>query len=294
MKKTLLTVLTAVLLVTAIPSSTTAQTGSVDSNRRTELLLQINVLLEQVQALQQQLMGMRVAAVPTKRRILSDQAEYEVSYFNNDFEAVYRVNGASLHPVDDSNVRDIDKTLWQLWRAVAEEDAMGKRVKEFRVTNKPDEWTGAFVELKPGTDDWILGVNRTDYSQQSTDRDQIYQEIFVHEYAHILGFYQPFIVESFTKQFWSDDDFNHQASQQGQSNERARVLREKYYEENINRFASEYATFSPEEDFAETFLEFVLNDQLLNDDEVYQKIAFFQQFSKLKKIRDRMRNSLNL
>lgn len=58
-----------------------------------------------------------------------------------------------------------------------------------------------------------------------------------------------------------------------------------YYEENEDNYVSGYAALSPEEDFAESFAQYVVARKPRANTEASKKVWWFEQFSDLKKIR---------
>jgi hypothetical protein len=67
-----------------------------------------------------------------------------------------------------------------------------------------------------------------------------------------------------------------------------------FYKKNKNHFITDYAAESPEEDIAESWTHFVLNDKpLVNNTITDKKISFFYNFPKLVAIRKEIKNSIN-
>lgn len=267
-----------------------ASADTLDASRRVELLLQINDLLVQIQELQRQLLEQKFESLahPVSR----NSSNYTVKYFDNDFESEYQIINSSLVPFGGGGVRNVDSELWALWRDVVGSGGVADRIEEFRVAKKDNDRIGAFIELKSGTDNWVLGVNRADFESGNDSSKRVYRELFIHEYAHIIAYYYPDLVENFEKEFWTDADKARQVEINTARKDEAVQLRDAYFEENMDRFISDYAMISPDEDFAETFLEFVVIDRPSSSEEVYEKMLFMYQDDTLLNARTNIRKNL--
>ena len=64
------------------------------------------------------------------------------------------------------------------------------------------------------------------------------------------------------------------------------------YQKHKNQFVTEYAASNPDEDFAESFMEFVLKEKPTKSTIADQKIRFFYDFPELIEMRDFIRSNL--
>ncbi len=286
-------VLLLVFLVS--PVITSAQTIPTTSERA-RLMAQINFLLEQIQILQTQIAAQSERTPYT----YSSRDDYEIVdtfYYGKDFEAIYEVNRA-LDLVRRDKItgpRSLDVDLWDMFVEVIGEDAALKYVTEFRVFNDKESSLGGFVELSAGAKQWIVGFNRDDFELGNKMSEDIYKVLMIHEYAHILTFYMNDFVESFENTFWTAEDKRHSKALAKLDDEEINERLEEYYETHKNDFVSDYATYSSEEDIAETFVTFVLEEKPVR---VFKKedakvLAMYDN-SKLLQIRTELRKNLNL
>jgi hypothetical protein len=99
-------------------------------------------------------------------------------------------------------------------------------------------------------------------------------------------------INLFFDQFWQDIYPEWQEIDQEQDEARLDNLLYEFYAKYADRFVSDYAVTSPEEDIAETFMYFVLAPQPAGDSIAEQKMLFFYQFPDLVDLRDHMRTRL--
>jgi hypothetical protein len=208
------------------------------------------------------------------------------------FEAAYFVATGQLLSTDGSTVRLVDKQLFDLFSAVVGKDVVAKDVKEWRVFYDDKNDLGAFVETLSGSGKWVVGVNRYSFSNDNLQIKKSFANLFVHEYSHILLFKEPAFSEDFKNKFWSKEDFGHQRRVgEAGADERFNVLR-RYFDNNKDRFVSDYATLSPDEDMAETFVYFVREDKPLGNTLAERKILAFYAEAEWVALRAQLRANL--
>lgn len=247
-----------------------------------ELLLQIKSLLTEVVRLQELL---------AQRQELSSYSPYEAVIFPLSFERIYLVEDGVLKNTSGANeVRPVDKQLFDLFTSVVGEEAVVDNLKEWRVFKNEISDLGAFVELIAGTDKWVVGVNRENFVAGDEQIIRAYANLFVHEYAHILLFNKTAFESAFQKQFWLAEDERHANRVQGSSDQFSVLSR--YYNLNRERFVSDYATLSPQEDMAETFVAFVREDKPTGTTIRDKKINQFYTSASFVKERTRLRSNL--
>jgi hypothetical protein len=187
------------------------------------------------------------------------------------------------------------------------------KIKEFTVFKDKNGEFGAFVEtLPPDNLAWTFAVNSDLLGRED---DLTNSELIVHELAHIISYEEiegvPLpgtatcnayfrtqgcpknnaYIASFVDDFWSDWDLD-----------RAVVFRQEdspvdaaydYYESlNENEYVSGYAALSPEEDFAESFAQYVMSREPKKDTISSDKVWWFDQFTELKNTRSTIQSSL--
>lgn len=233
------------------PALASTQTMSYAEGKvHAQLLLQIKSLLAEVVRLQELL------AKQNTRALSSAYVPYETVIFPLPFERIYEVDNGVLKSIGSgSDVRVVDRELFDLFKSTVGEKAVKENLKEWRVFKNDNSDLGAFVELIAGTDEWVVGVNRENFDSTDPQLTRAFANLFVHEYAHILLFEETAFERAYTQQFWTAEDARHSVRVAGASDQFSVLSR--YYDLNRARFVSDYATLSPEEDMAETFVAFV-------------------------------------
>jgi hypothetical protein len=287
-QKTLILLLIGVILLT--PTTSFAKTSSAYSDQnRVQLLEQIQKLLTEVLRLQTILKDRAVSSSNT----FSNYTPYETYFFKQPTEKIYLVDSGELVSLKkNESVRVVDKQLFDLFTSVIGKDEVANNIKEWRVFKDESSDLGAFVELIAGTEDWIVGVNRDGYEENNKQVTESFINLYIHEYGHILLFSKPDFEQNFKEEFWTASDIRHESKvKQSSASTRFSIMSD-YYANNLNRFVSDYATMNPDEDMAETFLSFILEDKPLGINLKERKIlAFFEEVDFVK-LRTKLRYNL--
>ena len=243
-----------------------------------------------------------------------DEQSTQISKLNTDFESfilpdsaqiferyqISNVDAVSL--IADDNNRMFFKRFFSIVP-----DAYDDDITELVVFTDEEEGIDAFVETVPSQKGlkWRFGISSEVFKYPVQDKAT--SELFVHEFAHILS-YAPVPTVSisgpttchkyfdgfgcppedsyfvaFLDEYWSDNDLDNLidfGTNAWSSSE------QKYY------FVSTYAATAPEEDFAESFAQFVLETRQSNTTVAKQKINFFYQYPELVKMRNEIRSNL--
>lgn len=216
-----------------------------DTVERERLIAELNGLLVQLVELKMALYEAQKGQV-----LGASTSRLEPSkYYSGSYEAIYSIDGLDLVSYD-SVLRENDRRLWALWRQVVGDNTVRRYISEFRVYDDDDARYDAFVEQLEG-DDWIVGVSTAGVSVRNQTEYAAAVELFVHEYAHILHHYHSDIAADFEETFWTPES-----------------SRERDY-------VSDYAMESTEEDFAESFMYFVLRSTPPSATEAAEKVQFF-------------------
>jgi len=301
-KKLYIIIIFALGVTFASPGSVAAQTFMPAEIRQA----QITALWEQIYTLQELLDTLVAAQKETVTvRIDASQEEPEeefvltsTKFFGTDFDAIYSVDddlGLTRRDIQ-SGVRVSDIRLWDLFMDTIGRSEARKYIDEFRVYDNSTSYIGGFVELRAKGDDryWILGVNNDDFNPARDESRRIYEILFVHEYSHLFLYDRPELVEAFTDRFWTREDLEHARSVQALPDQALEDALEEYYEDNEDRFVSDYATVDPEEDFAESITYYVINGVPRGREEWAHKIRFLDDFSFLRNIRLELRDNLDI
>lgn len=286
--KTIVGFLTLGILLASVPTFASANT--VASNEEKVVLLgQIERLLAEVVRLQALLEKQRQRSASLS---YTGYVPYEAVFFNRPFESIYLVEGGQLLSTDNnSSVGRVDKQLFDFFSSVVGKDVVSNKVKEWRVFNDSTSDLGAFVELISGTEDWIVGVNRYNFSNDKQVKKS-FANLFIHEYSHIILFSNPVLNENFKSKFWTTLDYQHQVIAEAASDAKRFDILGSYFDINKDRFVSDYATLSPDEDMAETFVSFVLEPKPVGYTVSERKILFFYEKNELIDLREKLRTNL--
>ena len=237
---------------------------------------------------------------------------------------IFTVSDGKLKTTDDGSY--IEDDVWNLFVEIAGEDFVSEEILEYMTYDLPHESTLAFVEYFERTDapwyiyklvsgldnggsgyakhptGWGLAVNigKTDFNDEDSLRDQVVT--LIHEYAHILTLSDDQIrrdpplldqrcksrgryylegnaegcaevdsyLQAFVIEFWSDKNAK-----------------------NGSNFVTKYAGTNPQEDIAESFTNFVLQQRPpVLEDVGDQKIEFFYNYPELVTLRNRIRSAI--
>lgn len=288
MKRFFYSFLTILVLASAIP----ANAATLSSTQESYLRAQIALLLQQI--------GVLEKMIALQAREQEPPEIYQTYYFKEDFEAVYTVTSQGLQRIDSNEPSDSTHLLlWNLFTNTVGEDNAYIYIDEFRIYDNDDNPIGAFVELKPhqvGEElEWLLAINASDFDFNDPTSAELYQDLLIHEYAHVLMYEIPDFVEAFTNEFWTSADRRHASRVEGYDLEDIKDTLESYYERHEDEFISDYATLNPAEDLAETFAYFVTEDLPRRaDTKEEEKLRYLLRNDLLSDARDDIRNNLNL
>jgi len=217
---------------------------------------------------------------------------FDSNLYSGDYESIYSIGGRHTGPPSSNS----DERMWQLFVDTIGVSATKEYVGEFRTYDDKYSEFDAFVETDSSlgnSAEWVLAVNTATLDIHDEDETESTQELFIHEYAHLLIHNMPDAEESFIDSFWTSNDLNHSKEVAGASSRKASRLAEEYYDEKPNAFVSSYATISPEEDFAESFMHFVTEKRPRGDRKYEKKMLFFYDYSELVEIRSDIRSRIN-
>lgn len=295
------------------PVSASAQTTeSLSDSYQATLLQLIDALLQQIAELEAEL-ERRQAAEAQTAEVVSVTQKREI--VERDFlggsarvEAQYLVE-------DEDSYKDIPYFNHRRYlRRVMDiiPDAYDERIGEFVVFDDGDGDYDAFVQTIPPTHDlWTFAVHEDILNDVASEANT---ELIVHEFAHILSYDSPTnsaavgtkschsyfadgcpdrnaFLMLFVQEFWSSTELSRV--------ERYRSVRNPldeafdYYDsiEDEEWFITDYASVSPEEDFAESFASYVMDRPIDDDTLAEQKVWWFDQYPELKTMRSEIRSN---
>lgn len=260
-------------------------------------------LLELITSLRQQIVLLE--AELAKRQTVKGSVgvtEYEAGYLSGMVTVTDSYNIFSeddVSKISSRRQRDYFERIFALFPD--EYDSRLGRMAVFRDQNSAFD---AFVEtIPPEHETWMYAVSE-DILEDPTA--QWNTELIVHELAHIISYdsaqdVSPVDVLScesyfkrhgcpaiqtylrlFIDEFWTASDLRR--AEQGESLSAAHDTVNRYYKTHRVDYVSSYAANGPEEDFAESFMFFVL-DLEVSGEKAQRKVDFFTQFADLRAVK---------
>jgi hypothetical protein len=212
--------------------------------------------------------------------------------------AVYAVlEDGSLDPA----ATGLTAEVWETFTRVTTIDFAAEVMTQYRVGDAPDSDTLAYVYQDEDPLYWVLAANLA----TSEDHEQLVATL-IHEYAHILSLGtdeldvetaecaglaldegcagEQSLLLGFQRTFWA----SYGDASPTLDNVDADVAWE-FYLAHEEDFVSDYAATNTVEDFAESFMTFVFEDEPSGGSVVASKLAYFWGFPELVAIRERIR-----
>lgn len=211
--------------------------------------------------------------------------------------AVYDVLAdGSLEPQPEG----VTAEVWDLWVRLIGADAAGESISQFRAGDSDTSDTLAYVYQDENPQFFTLAVNLA-----TADDEQLMVATLVHEYAHVFSFgpgefdaaaqsCETFeVIEgcaepdsylwAFYDAFWAG-----YAEHPDVDNVDPDIAYD-FYLEHEEDFVSDYAATNIGEDFAESFMTFVLEEDWSADTVTGAKLEFFTDYPELVALREQMR-----
>lgn len=217
---------------------------------------------------------------------------------------------------------DLGKKYWQIYYDIFPQDIIDKYIVSFAlISDGPDgDLATVFLKNEKLNKDWVISIDPIDNDLTNYDSQYIdsYLETFVHEFAHIISLnydqvnpqentnYKGYVneegyarknsyIDLFFNSFWNGKIWHDWDTAYNYASDEERSLAiEELYHNNINNFVTEYAAENPEEDFAESFMYFILKDKPLGYITKEQKILFFYQFPEFIQYRNHIRKQIRI
>ncbi|MFV0321374.1 MAG: hypothetical protein ACK5LE_03215 [Alphaproteobacteria bacterium] len=215
---------------------------------------------------------------------------------------------------------DLGKQYWGIYYDIFPQDVIDRYIVSFALISDGIDGDLATVFLKDEktNKDWVISIDPadTDLNNHNAQYIDSYLETFVHEFAHIISLnydqvsptenanYKGYAneegfarknsyIDLFFMGFWQGKIWQDWDTAYNYASEEERSLAiEELYHNNINNFVTGYAAENPEEDFAETFMFFILKDKPLGYVTKEQKILFFYQFPEFVRYRNHIREQI--
>ncbi|MEY3783830.1 MAG: hypothetical protein RLZZ230_152 [Candidatus Parcubacteria bacterium] len=302
MKNSLKTIVGGLLCVLLIGPVSAQAKSTID----TEVTYRM-ILLELIDVLQKQITLLQAELKPQPEKLVIIAVEPDSLQNAIDIEAKYIID----HPADVKNISDRQQRNYFTQVFAIFPDDYDAKLSQLEVFKKGDSLIDAFVETVPPTNDtWLFAV-ADDILTDSTSVEST--ELIVHELGHLVSYEQivgiptpsytschnyfssrgcpaenSYLVQ-FTNHFWSDTDL----TRISQFNNREDTIdaASLYYKKHPSQFVSDYAAFSPEEDFSESFMYFIFNKPT-SGTTAKQKLNFFAQYPELVNMRNEIQSAL--
>lgn len=243
------------------------------------------------------------------------------------FIAFYNVNKGDIiykpmnnHTLAELSQEDINKhqLIWQRVKKIIPENYL-KKITTYKINTDGKDNIMAHVNSPDQSNKiWKLTVDIKDAFTQNGEISKEFDNTLIHEFAHILTLNNSQMLEKrnensstyttdegttkkdsylnkFYNAFWADvyNEWKKAKESVDDELEENPALLE-FYEKHENDFVSEYATTNIEEDIAESFMHFVINDKPQDATIANKKILYFYQFKELIEIRKEIRSNLNM
>lgn len=215
---------------------------------------------------------------------------------------------------------DLGKSYWQIYYDIFPQDVIRRYIVSFAlISDGPNgDLATVFLKDEKSNKDWVISIDPADTDLTNHNKEYInsYLETFVHEFAHIISLnydqvnpvenpdYKGYVnaegyarkgsyIDLFFNRFWGGKIWQDWDTAYNYASDEERSLAiEELFHNNINNFVTEYAAENPEEDFAESFMYFVLKEQPLGYTTKEQKILFFYQFPEFVRYRNHIRKQI--
>ncbi len=214
---------------------------------------------------------------------------------------VYEVSADAVLSPDPSEAAE---HVWDLWLKIVTPEVAGAVILDFRVGDSEDSSTMAYVQQSDDPTLWTLAANLAYASE-----DDLLISTLIHEYAHVLSLspdqVDPTVaacdtlqldegcalpdsaIYAFFEQFWRD--YGDEAPDPTNADS---DVADAFYAAHEDDFVSDYAATNVVEDFAETFMTFVIEDEPSGSTVAAQKILFFWDRPDFVQLRERIRTDL--
>lgn len=280
----------ALLVTTISPAAVQAQNQvQVEDSYRASLIALISLLEKQIEVL------------------IAELERRQTSVENTGSSITYNIQSVTeLGAITNSNHRAYFSRVHELFP-----EEYANKVTQFRILKDSSEYFDAFIEtLPPEHKTWRYSV-REELTKNSGSLPNA--ELIIHELAHILSYesipgkkaakiqkcHAYFVVygcppdnsymDEFIEQFWSTADLD-RVQQFIQSEDMLAAART-YYVKNSTLYVTDYAAVNPEEDFAESFMFYVLGKEIAGA-RASEKIAFFAQYAKFAVVKSQILKNL--
>ncbi len=215
---------------------------------------------------------------------------------------------------NDGTVDKEDKIIWQKIKSIVPKKYMNM-ISKYEVVTDGRDGSLASVYLNDDNITWTISVDLDDTLDEE-NQEFLPESIktLIHEMSHIISlnstqmggdenddsFYtvqegmlkKDAYLSVFYNKFW----INHIDEHKKYSEEKNTNVdnEDSFYNKYKDEFVSDYAATNPVEDFAESFAYFVINDKPIDENIKSKKLLFFYDYPEFIKMRDDIRNNIDL
>jgi hypothetical protein len=241
---------------------------------------------------------------------LGSEITQEVEYDDEDLLNIFLVRNDRLYEDDKwtKNTDTDDYRIWNIFARIAGKEFVRDHIWRYATFRDPDTGLLAFVQpiVKDKPRGWGLAfnANAADFKNQKWARDTV--AVLIHEYAHVLFLNhresehkrikakyckdryvgimgcakKDSYIGAYAKAFWTDDE------------PRSKKKAKSRYKAHAAEYVTWYGGVNPEEDMAESFVQFVLAAKPAGTAKKDKKVLFFYEYPELVVIRDRIRTEV--
>ncbi len=280
MKKLLLL---SILCVLTMPQSSLA--APLGTSERTELLAHIATLTKEVERLKA-LLSLRISVEANTRVFYPSTSEVRYDVVDGTIERG-RVSPNPTHA-----------ELFQQFKDTVGKVAADAYISEFRVGHVRDtsleNYIEGFIELKPSSGTWVLTLRRDGTKPLNSEERELFTELFIHEYGHVVAYYEEAFSDAFTNRFWTPATYRASDRVHKVYDKEGYGTLEDSHRGFAGEFVSGYAMLNPDEDIAETFVLFIENPYPKGTSVLDEKVRYFYTNLAMVAARTEIRSNLDL
>ncbi len=190
------------------------------------------------------------------------------------------------------------EALFKQFKEIIGSEAASRYMSEFRVGHVRDatldDYIEGYIKLIPEDDTWMLSLKRDGTKPVSKLEHELFEELFIHEYGHVVLYYEEAFSNTFTNRFWDYATYRASERTKGIYEREGYGGLEDAHRGYRDEFVSGYAILNPEEDMAETFVAFIEGEYPTGSDTFDNKVRFFYTNATMVSVREEIRDNIGL
>ncbi len=214
---------------------------------------------------------------------------------------------------NNGSIHADDKIIWDKIKLIMPKEYMAM-ISKYEVVTDGLDGSLASVYLNEDNKTWTISVDLDDTLDENQNFIDDSETTLIHETSHIIALnYTQMIEDSndkklytieegtlkkdsylgvFYDKFWKNHMIEH--SKHSEEENADMDNEDSFYNKYKDEFVTDYAATNPVEDFAESFAYFVVNKKPTDNSIKSQKILFFYEYPEFIKIRDDIRDNIEL